>query len=151
MAAYLLDTNVVLRLIDRNDPDHTLCQQAVERLIQQQHEPCLAPQVLVEFWVVATRPMENNGFGWSPVETNRHLDDLCRLFRLLPEPRALFDRWRQMVVARKVHGKRAHDARLAAFMVLHGIANVLTLNPRDFNGFGVTVVEPAQLANEGAP
>lgn len=151
MAAYLLDTNVVLRLIDRQDPAHNLCQQAVERLIQQQDEPCLAPQVLVEFWVVATRPKENNGFGWTPVMIDSQVDYLRGLFPLLPERSTVFDRWRQMVVAGEVRGKRAHDARLAAFMAIHGIPNVLTLNPGDFNGFGVTVVEPAQLAPGNTP
>ena len=146
MAAYLLDTNVVLRLIDRQDPRHIVCRAAVSTLIERQEDVCLAPQVLVEFWVVATRPAVNNGLGWSPDETDHHLGRLCGLFQLRPEGGDLFNRWRKLAKQAAVRGKRAHDARIAAFMLLHGIESVLTLNPNDFHGFGVNVVEQGMLA-----
>ena len=66
MGLYLLDTNVVLRLMDRHAPEHLVCRRAIERLRIQGESLCLAPQVLVEFWAVATRPPQNNGFGWTP-------------------------------------------------------------------------------------
>lgn len=146
MASYLLDTNVVLRLIDRRDPQHAVCRAAVDALIARQEEVCLAPQVLVEFWVVATRPAENNGLGWEPDETDNHVTQLCGFFRLRPELPDLFGQWRQLARHAAIRGKRAHDARLAAFMTLHGIEAVLTLNPNDFHGFGVNVVEPGMIA-----
>jgi predicted nucleic acid-binding protein len=151
MAAYLLDTNVVLRLIDRADPAHPACQQAVERLIERGDEPCLAPQVLVELWVVATRPAEQNGFGWAAEATSTHIGRLRGLFALLPERAEVFERWLRLVTGAAVLGKRAHDARLAAFMQVHSIAAVLTLNPGDFNGLGVRVLEPAEVAAGQAP
>src|SRR3972149_1792479 len=116
MASYLLDTNVVLRLIDRQDPKHSVCRAAVDTLIERQEEVCLVPQVLVEFWVVATRPAENNGLGWEPDETDNHIGRLCGLFRLRPELPHLFDRiseWAKRVAPR---GILAEHARLAAFM-----------------------------------
>jgi predicted nucleic acid-binding protein len=147
MAGYLLDTNVVLRLIDRQDPKHGVCRAAVDALIERGEEVCLAPQILVEFWVVATKPPppESNGLGWSPDEADHHLGGLCGHFELPPERADLFDRWRKLAKESKVRGKRTHDARIAAFMLLHGIESVLTLNPGDFRGFGVSVVEPEML------
>lgn len=136
MAAYLLDTNVVLRLIDRQDPQHGLCRAAVDALFTRQEEVCLAPQVLVEFWVVATRPVVSNGFGWSPAETDHHVSQLSGLFQLRPERPELFDRWKSLARQAEVRGKRTHDARIAAFMSLHGIDAVLTLNPNDFAALG---------------
>ena len=150
MASYLLDTNVVLRLIDRQDPKHSVCRAAVDTLIERQEEVCLVPQVLVEFWVVATRPAENNGLGWEPDETDNHIGRLCGLFRLRPELPDLFDRWRQLVRHVATRGKRAHDARLAAFMAIHGIDAVVTLDPSNFRGFGIDVVEPGTLASRAS-
>jgi len=49
MGSYLLDTNVVLRLMDRHAPEHPVCRRAVERLRIQGESLYLAPQVLVEF------------------------------------------------------------------------------------------------------
>ena len=146
MASYLLDTNVVLRLIDRRDPKHPICCAAVDVLLKRQDEVCLAPQVLVEFWVVATRPTKNNGLGWNPDVTDRYVDQLCEQFRLYLERPDLFDLWRQLVSHSAICGKRAHDARVAAFVVAHSIKAVVTLDPNDFHGFGIDVVEPDMLA-----
>ncbi len=150
MASYLLDTNVVLRLIDRQDRKHTVCRAAVDILIQRQEKLCLAPQILVEFWVVATRPVKVNGFGWEPEQTDLYIGKLCQLFHLRDEDPNLFEYWRQLVKRVGVRGKRAHDARLAAFMTCHSIESVLTLNPKDFDNFEVNVVEPDTLANKAS-
>lgn len=152
MANYLLDTNVVLRLVDRNDPAHEPCQQAVERLLLQGDEVCLASQVLVEFWVVATRPAgQDNGLGWEPAQAKNTVDELAGLFPLLPDPHGLFDRWLGLVTTNQVKGKNAHDARLAAFVLLHRMAAVITLNARDFKRFGVTVLKPGLAATGENP
>ena len=66
MTTYLLDTNVVVRLMEPAAPEHTTVEDAIRRLIRAGHALVLAPQVLTEFWVVATRPVEVNGFGWPP-------------------------------------------------------------------------------------
>ena len=147
MTSYLLDTNVVLRLIDRLDPNHTACVSAITKLTEQQQVICLAPQVLVEFWAVATRPVASNGFGWSPTDTDAQIVRLRQQFQLSDEKPALLDIWLRLVNEKAVRGKHTHDARLAAFMSLHGIDAIVTLNPSDFLGLGVTVVEPDRLAS----
>ncbi|WP_089728616.1 type II toxin-antitoxin system VapC family toxin [Candidatus Thiosymbion oneisti] len=145
MPTYLLDTNVVLRLLDRNDAAHNQCRLAVERLILRGDEPCLAPQVLTEFWVVATRPAHSNGFGWDVATARNAVEELGSRFLLLPESRELFDEWFRLVTTYSISGKRAHDARLAAFVSVHSLDAVLTLNPVDFSGLGIHVVQPASL------
>jgi len=42
---------------------------------------CLCAQVLIEYWVVATRPASRNGFGLTPAEAEA---DIMELRRLLP-------------------------------------------------------------------
>ena len=66
MSRILLDTNVVLRLAKTEDAQHELVRTAVGIRALRGDDGVLAPQVLIEFWVVATRPPDVNGFGWSP-------------------------------------------------------------------------------------
>ncbi|MEN6357468.1 MAG: hypothetical protein ABFD83_10330 [Armatimonadota bacterium] len=45
-----------------------------------------------------------------------------------------------------VNGKQAHDARIVALMLAHGITHILTLNPGDFSRYtGVTPVTPNEV------
>jgi len=71
------------------------------------------------------------------------VSELVQQFRLLPDPPDVFDRWRAVVVDYEVSGKRAHDARLVAFMRGHGIERVVTFNAKDFRSFeGLEVIVP---------
>jgi hypothetical protein len=76
-----------------------------------------APQILVEFCVVATRPTDGYGLGWSPDFARTSVDAFAEQFRLLVETREAFERWRTLVTEGKIQGKRAHDARIAAVML----------------------------------
>lgn len=50
------------------------------------------------------------------------------------------------MTAGPVLGKRAHDARIVALMMSHGVSHILTLNDRDFAGMpGVVAVHPSAL------
>lgn len=43
-------------------------------------------------------------------------------------------------------GKSAHDARIAALMLAHGVTHLLTLNPTDFTRYnGITPVTPQEI------
>ncbi|HAS51129.1 MAG TPA: PIN domain nuclease [Gammaproteobacteria bacterium] len=141
MSRILLDTNIVLRLIDRNDKAHSLCLHTVEALFLKNKQICLVPQVLIELWVVATRPVAQNGLGWSPKQTRIEIDHLLHLFELLPDTEQVFQEWLNLV-SQGVSGKRGHDARLAACVITHEVEAIVTLNPSDFNGFGISVIKP---------
>lgn len=94
--------------------------------------PCPVPQVLVEFWVVATRPRQANGLGWDPTAARAADDGLVSLFPMLPDVPEAFPRWLSLVSEGSVCGKRAHDVRLAAAALSNGVGEILTLNPADF-------------------
>jgi predicted nucleic acid-binding protein len=55
VTTYLLDTNVVVRLMEPSAPEYPLLSNAIRRLVGDGHNLVLAPQVLAELWVVATR------------------------------------------------------------------------------------------------
>ena len=94
-------------------------------------EPCLAPRVVVEFWVVATRPREVNGLGWDPPTARAAVNGLVSLFPVPPDTPEASAVWLRLVSDGFVRGKRAHDVRLAAALS-NGVGEVLTLNPADF-------------------
>jgi predicted nucleic acid-binding protein len=46
----LADTNVLLRLVERNHPHHTAAIDALSNVRGRGHKPLVVPQVLYEFW-----------------------------------------------------------------------------------------------------
>jgi predicted nucleic acid-binding protein len=142
MARYLVDTNVLLRAGDPNSAQHSAAIEAVGRLISRNHEVCLAPQVISEFWVVATRPTNVNGLGWSFETVEPVVTGFLLRFPLLAETPRLFLEWHRLVVNYRVMGKQAHDTRLVAIMNTNAVAHLLTFNVNNFRAYGVNVVSP---------
>jgi predicted nucleic acid-binding protein len=140
---FIVDTNVLLRLDHIGHPHRQKAQAAIERLIDEQQSIRTVPQVLYEYWVVATRPVNANGLGFSVLEAERMLADHKELFPPLRDERGILERWEDLVNAHQVLGKSAHDARLVAAMIRHGLTQVLTFNDRDFARFKeITAVTP---------
>ena len=141
----LVDTNVLLRLADQNHAMHATAAHAVE-VFRRTKTLCIFPQNLYEFWVVATRPLKDNGLGYSQDEALTTIDSLENFYRLLPETTEFFLHWRSLLGEITVHGKVGHDAHLVAGMKASGVTEVLTFNDRDFVRFtGITVVNPKNL------
>ncbi|MBE9041788.1 PIN domain-containing protein [Oscillatoriales cyanobacterium LEGE 11467] len=146
MTKYLLDTNVALRFCNPSDPQYGLVTQAVTNLLAQADECYLSAQVLIEFWVVATRPIDVNGLGWSIEQTRNTIDGLLDRFPLVEETLEIFPSWLNLVTENQIKGKRTHDVRIIAIMLTSDISHVLTLNPNDFSGIpGITVVHPREI------
>ena len=104
-------------------------------------------QVVVEYWVVATRPKSANGIGLSVKDTDSDVADFLQLLPRIPEPTDIFERWRRLVSSHEVSGRPAHDARLVALMQAHGLEEILTLNHRDFERFdGIRCLNPQVLS-----
>jgi predicted nucleic acid-binding protein len=147
----LLDTNVLLRALEPAHPHFRAAVESRDLLRSQGHELVVVPQVLYEFWVVATRPKENNGLAMLPEEADQEIASILKFFRLCPDRRGIFGQWRKLVVASGVKGKQAHDARLAATMKQHAITHLLTFNVADFSRYlFLKAVSPeAVLAGQG--
>jgi predicted nucleic acid-binding protein len=53
------------------------------------------------------------------------------------------------VTTYQLQGKRVHDARLVAVMLVHGVTHLLTFNPGDFNNIGeIEVIHPQAMAGD---
>ncbi len=105
------------------------------------------PQCLYEFWVVSTRPTSVNGLGRTPIQAIADVRVFKAAFTLLDDPPSLYSTWESLVLSKPVLGRKAHDARLVAAMMVHGLGKVLTLNPQDFQGYlGIHALTPGEVA-----
>ncbi len=151
---YLVDKNVLLRFADRAHPLHPTARAAVRKLRADGHRLRSATQNFVEFWNVATRPVEKNGLGLTPSDTDRLLRLIERLFPVLPDSPAMYSEWRQLVVSFGVSGVQVHDAHLVAAMIVHSVTHILTFNVTDFLRYtpaGIVAVGPLTLYPASAP
>lgn len=144
--AYLLDTNILLRLNQPNSPEFSSIRSAVSSLHRAGVALYYFAQNIVEFWNVSTRPVAQNGYGLSPAETDEVARQIEKAFILLPEVEAIHLEWRKLVLANNVLGAKVHDARLVAAMIVHGIRNILTLDGRDFARYpDIVIVHPKDV------
>lgn len=144
---YLVDTNILVRHCCSEAPESDACDRAVDVLPETGNDLCICAQVLIEFWCVATRPREVNGLGMPTTDAQEAVSDLRDAFACVPEVPDIADRWSSVVGQYGVVGKQAHDARIAALMMAHGITHLLTLNPDDFARYTeITTVTPHQVA-----
>ena len=148
--SYLLDTGVLLRLVDQNDDQHELVRRAVRSLIASQEELLIASQNVAEFLNVATRPAANNGFAMAANQAielfHREIESICSV---MVEGESTHGELLRLVERYNVVGKQVHDARLVAIMLTWQVENMLTLNDRHFRRYepeGIKIVTPADLA-----
>ena len=106
----------------------------------------ITSQVLIEFWVVATRSVEVNGLGWNIERTEKKINQLISQFTLVEESEAILVRWLELVTKYQIKGKRTHDARLMAVAIANGINHILTFNPGDFTKITeLIIVHPDEI------
>lgn len=142
----LVDTNLLIRLLQPHHPLYRAADAAISALRSQNRPLYLVPQNLIELWTVTTRPIEANGLGLSTAAARAEIQRLERLFTVLPETPAIYPAWKRLVFENQVSGKQAYDARLVAAMQVHSVTSILTFNPSDFRRYtGIEVFEAAAV------
>jgi predicted nucleic acid-binding protein len=145
--AHLIDTNILLRISQRDDPDHAVVDRAVATLAEAGAVFYYTYQNVTEFWNVATRPANLNGFGLSAQEADRAVRVFEKGMTFLPDNEDVYLEWRRLVLRHSVLGVKVHDARLVAAMAVHKVAHLLTLNDQDFRRYAsVVAVHPRTIA-----
>jgi predicted nucleic acid-binding protein len=138
-----VDTSILIRLLDTDEQARLRAVACLVRYREEGEVLVTSTQCLIEFWVVATRPRQVNGLGLSANTAALELQRFELLFAVLSDPPDLFLRWRKLVCDIPVTGKRAHDARIAAWMIEHGVERVITYNVSDFRSIpGVVPSSP---------
>lgn len=147
--SFLVDTNVLLRSVQKTHPMSSDAVRAINLLLRNNEAVSVIPQNLIEFWAVATRPRVQNGLGLSVEETARQIAYFKSVFMLLSDTNGIFEEWERLVAQHQVRGKQVYDARLAAAMSTHNITDLLTFNTDDFKRFtAITAVNPQTIIND---
>ncbi len=143
---YLLDTNILLRLVEIIQAQHKVVSESLKKLKSQNAEFYILLQNISEFWNVCTRPKDKNGLGLTISETDLQLKRLERFFIFLPDTTEVYKNWRKLVVKHSVSGVKVHDAKIVAAMKTHNIENLLTFNAKDFKRYTfIKAVEPKDV------
>ncbi len=109
---YLLDTNILLRLVELAHTQHKEAREALKTLRLQNCLFYILLQNVSEFWNVCTRPKEKNGLGLSIAQTDLHLKRLERFFTVLPDTEEVYRNWREPIVKHSISGVKVHDAKI---------------------------------------
>jgi predicted nucleic acid-binding protein len=142
----LVDTNILLRMTRRSDPQHQLVDTALSRLASQRTILHYTHQNIAELWNAMTRPVVRNGLGLTVAEADREVRAIEAGMTLLADSEAVYREWRRIVVQHGVLGVQVHDARLAAAMYVHAVGQILTLNVSDFIRFsGLSALHPSSI------
>lgn len=144
---YMADTNILLRFVASNDPNHAVVRDVMYSLLKRSEQVCYTSQNLAEFWNVCTRPIAaGSGFGLSVEETDLRAQVIERYLTFLPDSEAVHLEWRRLVLTYGVMGVKVHDARLVATMLVHGVTHILTFNTNDFARYSqITAVHPTEI------
>jgi len=130
-----IDTNVLLAASDRSRPNHTEAVQFLESALSGERRLFTNGQVFREYLVVATRSLENNGFGLTPNDALANLEAFSKCIQLLDENQVVARQLQQLVKKHRLKGKRIQDANLVATMQENGLKQLKTYNQDDFSTF----------------
>ena len=143
---WLIDTNILLRLVELTALQHIEAKNAVDKLLKNGDTLYILLQNVSEFWNVCTRPKDKNGLGFSIAQTEAELSKIEQVFDILSDTTDVYQNWRELVVKHSVSGIQVHDAKIAAAMKAHNIENLLTFNAKDFKRYAdIKAVEPKDV------
>jgi len=149
--AFLLDTGILLRLINGDDESHNVVRRAVDLQISRAEDLWITTQNIAELWNVATRPVANNGLARPPAAVAKSYDETIRpVCGVLPEAETHPDVFTTLLKHYEIVGKQVHDARLVASMLTWQINSILTLNERNFRRYepeGIVICTPSSIAD----
>ncbi len=148
ISSCLVDTNILLRMTRRSDPQHqTRRHGAFSACLCKAQSFTYTHQNIAELWNAMTRPLVAQ---WSRFDRGRGRTRSARnrsrhesLYQIV---KPFIESGGRIVVQQAVMGVQVHDARLAAAMYVHSVSHILTLNVPDFSRFsGLSAVHPSAL------
>src|SRR5690242_2050635 len=94
----LVDTNVLLRMTRRADPQHDLVDAALGRLASRGTSLYYTHQNIAELWNAMTRPLAHDGLGLTIAEAEDEVQAIEAGMTLLPDIEKTYREWRRIVV-----------------------------------------------------
>ena len=135
VAKMFIDTNILLEATDKGRAHQPDCQNFLEGLITTKQTAYITGQILREYLVVATRPVEKNGLGLSPNFAIRNINRFRSFLFQLDETPKTTQRLLELIEQNDLCGKRIHDAQIIAVMLENGINTIISYNHNDFACF----------------
>jgi predicted nucleic acid-binding protein len=131
----LLDSNVLVHAVYKASPLHQMAAELLDRGLRHRGLYCIAPQNLVEFAAVVTRPrlVSPPLAGRDVLRITESLYRSRRLLKIYPS-RGTVIRALRHGAAIGVGGPRWYDLFLAMTMADAGVGAVITENVDDFRG-----------------
>lgn len=124
------------------ESSYTRVKMALDALLLRGDSVYIAPQNLIEFQSLATRPTDVNGLGYTPQQANNKARQIEAFFPLLPDIPEIYPHWRKLMEKYEISGRAVHDARLVAVMMAHNITHLVTMNAKHFQRFTeITLIE----------
>ena len=128
----LVDTNVLLEATDEGRPFHALALALFQNAPAAGFDLFLGTQVVREYLVVATRPVENNGLGMSMTAALDNLDRFRQRASMVAETQRASEVFLDWAAQWQVRGKKLHDLQLLATASAAEMDALLTANQQDF-------------------
>ncbi len=132
---FFIDTNVLLTATDNTRKHHFKVKKLFKSAIKAGFHLAFCGQVIREYLVVATRPVDVNGFGLCPGDAVHNIMEFQKLLVTYDEKKTTAESLQHLVVKYLLKGKRIHDANIIATMKTHGIKYLITDNSADFKCF----------------
>ena len=130
------DTNVFLSATDRSREHHAEARGLLQAAGEGKAILAVSGQIIREYLVVATRPVEVNGLGLAIEEALKNINVVTSPpFLFCEESERVARRLRELVQTHSLMGKRVHDGNIVATMLAEGIDRLITENAGDFASF----------------
>ena len=127
-----MDTNVLLEATDEGRRFHVQAQSLFRNAFDDGVDLFIGTQVIREYLVVATRPIENNGLGMT---TDFALDNVRRFqarVSLIAETLQAGDLFVEWAGKYRISGKRLHNLQILATASVAGMHALITANEKDY-------------------
>ena len=131
-ALVVVDTNILLAATDRSRDTH---QAATAFLNTDERRLALTPQIVREYFAVATRPVQANGLGLPSENAVANIEQFLEDMELLDETLPTTSRLLDLLIQRPATGKQVHDANIVAVAVTHKASTIVTDNIAHFLRF----------------
>ncbi len=128
----MVDTNILLSASNSNRTDHEASHRVFLKALEAGVHLATCGQILREYLVVATRPMQVNGLGLSLEDALTNLDWFRKRQVYLEEPESVHQNLVRLIEKHNITGKRIHDLNIVALMNQFNIHTLLTNNAADF-------------------
>ncbi len=130
-----LDTNILITATDSSRNNHYTAKTVIKELYKNGFHPVFSGQVIREYMVVATRPLDKNGLGLKSEDVFQNIEVFKKFILIKEDTRVTSEILSHLAIKHDLKGKKIHDANIVSTMKTHGIEFLLTENLVDFSCF----------------